>query len=118
VTSTIPGSSTVGIKWKLQEYSGGSLVYLSQTEAATATKKIVAYSLGSSCTGSQLPPPSGKTTLTLFDPATNTTGNSGSSFSTSGNQFVYNWNAKGLTGCYEVVLTLADGALYATNVQF
>jgi hypothetical protein len=103
--------SGVPIKWQLQ--SGGTFL----TDVNTTILSLVAYfnpSAPASCTGPvpgtpPWPPPSATTSYVLFPL---TTGNSTFRYDTTSNQFIINWDTTKVAsaGCYDVVLTLADGS--------
>jgi hypothetical protein len=102
-SSTVYGpfniTSSVTIKWQLQDYSGnyiGDLAMISSLKAVS---------------------PAG--TITLYDPSQNTTGSTALRYdSTSGkNQYLFNWDVTQTPpGSYTLVLELADGNKYKVNV--
>ena len=99
--------SAVPIKWQLQ---GGTTPL---TDPLATVRSLVAY-FNPSCTGRvpgtpPWPPPSSTVSYVLFPL---TTGNSTFRYDATTNQFIINWDTTKVAaaGCYDIVLTLADGS--------
>ena len=99
--------SAVPIKWQLQ--NGTTPL----TDPNATVRSLVAY-FNPSCTGRvpgtpPWPPPSSTVSYVLFPL---TTGNSTFRYDATTNQFIINWDTTKVAaaGCYDIVLTLADGS--------
>ncbi len=113
--------SVVPIKYKLTGVAP-------DVTASGPTLKIVAYRIGLNCTGSALPVPTTPQPpqqLLLYANGTVAAGGSTFRYDSSGGQYVFNWDTskpdQGIyvqAGCYEIVLSLRDNSLKATNVVF
>ena len=93
------GSATP-VKWQLQDSAGAFLTDLSTAR----TLKAVAYT-GGVCSGQAT-----GTSYLLYNPTNGATG--GSTFRSSNNRFIFNWDTSFVSGpgCYELVLELNDGS--------
>jgi hypothetical protein len=93
--------STIPIKWQLKDANGNFVGTLS----TIASLQI--DSVACDGTADNTPP---------FDPGSS--GNTGLRYDTSANQYIFNWQTKGLVaGCYNVVLRLNDNTTHSTRVQ-
>jgi hypothetical protein len=100
----------IPIKWQLTDSSGNYITSLSSTQLIQAVQNV-------GCPG--VP---GTQTVVLYSPTSGATGNSTFRYSTTNNQFIFNWDTSstaGLgSGCYTLMLQLSDGsAAEATIVQ-
>jgi hypothetical protein len=95
----------VPIKWQLQDANGNYINDLSTTSLLQAVQNV-------GCPG--VP---GTQTIVLYSPTTGAKG--GSTFRSGNNQFIFNWDTSSgtATGCYTLLLQLADGTQKATIVQ-
>jgi hypothetical protein len=110
LSGTANNGSAVPLKWQLRDSSGSFLTALSTTQLIQA----VAYT-GGGCSGQA----TGQTLL-LYSPTNGATGGSTFRYDTTNNQFIFNWDTSSAfgPGCYEVLLTLADGSpVKATTVK-
>jgi hypothetical protein len=100
----------IPIKWQLKDASGNYVSSLGTAQLLQAVKNV-------GCPG--VPGAQG---IVLYLPTSGATGNSTFRYDTTNNQFIFNWDTSstaGLgTGCYTLVLQLADGSpAKATIVQ-
>ena len=100
----------IPVKWQLKDSSGNYISSLSTARLLQAVKNV-------GCPG--VP---GTQAIVLYSPTSGATGNSTFRYDTTNNQFIFNWDTSstaGLgTGCYTLVLQLADGSpAKATIVQ-
>jgi hypothetical protein len=99
--------SVVPIKWQLQDASGNYLTDLSTTTMLQA----IAYT-GGACSGQAT-----GTAYVLYNPTTGAAG--GSTFRSSSNRFIFNWDSSyvGSPGCYELELQLNDGSSLKATIE-
>jgi hypothetical protein len=100
----------IPLKWQLTDSSGNYITSLSSTQLIQAVQNV-------GCPG--VP---GTQTVVLYSPTSGATGNSTFRYSTTNNQFIFNWDTSstaGLgSGCYTLMLQLSDGsAAKATIVK-
>jgi hypothetical protein len=99
--------SAVPIKWQLQDAAGNFLSDLSTTQLLQA----VAYT-GGACSGQAT-----GLAYALYRPTTGATG--GSTFRSSDNRFIFNWDTSSVPGpgCYELQLQLNDGSAIKATIE-
>ncbi|TAM50104.1 MAG: hypothetical protein EPN53_07685 [Acidobacteria bacterium] len=111
---TFSGSANLGnaipIKWQLTD-GGGHYI----TSLTSMTSLVAVLNVG--CPGTP-----GTKSVVLYAPTSGATGGSTFRYDSSNNQFIFNWDTSSVsstgTGCYTIVLQLADGsAAKATIVQ-
>ncbi|MGI9102170.1 MAG: PxKF domain-containing protein [Terriglobales bacterium] len=93
--------STIPVKWQLGNANGGFISSLSSVQSLQ-----IAFSgdCGSYSESGAVDPGSSGTTGLRYD--------------ATGNQFVFNWQTRGLAaGCYSLVLKLDDGSVHSTAVN-
>jgi hypothetical protein len=100
--------SALPIKWQLRDASGAILTSLSTTRLMQAYLLSTTYP-SPACAG---PPSATAVPLVLYMPTAGATGNSTFRFDSKNQQFVFNWDTSSgvTTGCWEIVLQLADGS--------
>jgi hypothetical protein len=109
---TVSGSFNLGkvlpLKWELDDANGTPVVDLSSLSLLQAIRNPA-------CAG---PPPSGSATLLLYNPTSGAAGNSTFRVSSSGTQYIFNWDTSSVSaGCYNLVAQTKDTKSYATIVQ-
>ena len=93
--------STIPIKWQLLDANGTFISSLS----VIASLKIDSVT----CQGES-------DSTEPFDPGSS--GNTGLRYDSVANQYIFNWQTKGLAaGCYNIVLRLDDSTIHSTRVQ-
>jgi len=109
---TVSGSFNLGkvlpLKWELDDASRTPVVDLSSLSLLQAVRNPA-------CAG---PPPSGAATVVLYSPTSGAAGNSTFRVSSSGTQYIFNWDTTSVSaGCYNLVAQMKDTRSYATVVQ-
>jgi hypothetical protein len=109
---TVSGSFNLGkvlpLKWELDDANRTRVVDLSSLSLLQAVRNPA-------CAG---PPPSGAATLLLYSPTSGAAGNSTFRVSSSGTQYIFNWDTTSVAaGCYNLVAQMKDTNSYATIVQ-
>jgi hypothetical protein len=109
---TVSGSFNLGkvlpLKWELDDANRTPVVDLSSLSLLQAIRNPA-------CTG---PPPSGAATLLLYNPTRGAAGNSTFRVSSSGTQYIFNWDTTSVSaGCYNLVVQMKDTKSYATIIQ-
>jgi hypothetical protein len=96
------------LKWELDDANRTPVVDLSSLFLLQAIRNPA-------CTG---PPPAGAATLLLYSPTSGAAGNSTFRVSSSGTQYIFNWDTtSAVAGCYNLVAQLKDTKSYATIIQ-
>ncbi len=100
----------VPIKWQLRDATGAILTGIS------TTRLLQAIQISHPACAAQ--PPAGATPLPLYTPTSGATGGSTFRYDAKNQQFVFNWDTSSAVtaGCWEIVLTLADGSAARTTV--
>jgi hypothetical protein len=109
---TVSGSFNLGkvlpLKWELDDANGTPVVDLSSLSSLQAISNPA-------CAG---PPPPGAATFLLYNPTSGAAGNSTFRVSSSGTQYIFNWDTTSVpAGCYNLVAQIRDTKSYATIVQ-